>query len=112
MTPKALKVCATAGCPTLTSGSRCAEHAPEAWAGSTRASRLPSDWRKRRARILRRDPTCRLCGIAPSVEVDHIVAGDDHREHALQGVCKKCHAVKSQREAAAARAARRQDGER
>ena len=111
---RASKVCAEPGCPRLTTrGNRCPEHSPEAWAGSTRAARLPRDWKRRRARILRRDPLCRICGIRASVEVDHIIAGDDHRDQALQGLCRECHRLKSQREAAEARAsARQRDGER
>lgn len=77
-----------------------------AWSGSTRAGRLPADWRARRARILARDPLCRLCGTNPSVEVDHIAPGDNHDETNLQGVCRACHRFKSAREGGRASARR------
>lgn len=79
-----------------------------AWSSSDRAQRLPADWPKRRARVLRRDgwrcqirgPLCR--GIAR--EVDHIEHGDDHRDANLQSVCVPCHRDKTQLEATAGRA--------
>lgn len=79
---------------------------PNNWHTSRRASRLPKDWRKIRARILLRDPTCRICGVRESTTVDHIEAmTDDHSDDALQGVCDPCHRLKTAQEAAAARAA-------
>lgn len=73
------------------------------WEGSDRVRRLPSGWRKLRAEILARDPTCKICGVRPSGFCDHIVAmTDDHRPSALQGVCGPCHDQKSAREGAAA----------
>lgn len=78
------------------------------WKGSTRASRLPSNWRSEiRLRILARDPVCRLAypGVCTgvSVEVDHRNPGDDHSDENLQGLCHECHAEKTKREAATAR---------
>ncbi|MFE5570529.1 HNH endonuclease [Amycolatopsis japonica] len=69
-----------------------------AWSGSDRAARLPRTWPTIRRRVLRCDPTCRVCWSAPATEVDHIVPGDDHRETNLQGICSPCHASKSGRE--------------
>ena len=69
-----------------------------AWAGSDRKSRLPADWPKRRRIVLDRDPVCQLrthCTGAPSTEVDHRDAGDDHRLSNLQGVCGPCHKHKT-----------------
>jgi 5-methylcytosine-specific restriction endonuclease McrA len=79
------------------------------WQGSDRKARLPSGWAKIRARILERDPICKLCGVRPSTHCDHIVAKtDDHSDTGLQGVCGPCHDQKSAREgAAAAKAASR-----
>lgn len=76
------------------------------WASSNRRATLPSDWRRIRARILRRDPTCqlRLDGCTnTSTEVDHIGSADDHREHMLRGVCHPCHAKRTQDQAQAAK---------
>jgi len=53
--------------------------------------------------VLRRDPVCRICDSAASVEVDHIQRGNDHRLVNLRGVCARCHKEKTQREAAEAR---------
>ena len=76
------------------------------WNTSPRKSRLPSNWRRLREQVLKRDRTCRICGVRPSTVADHIVPmTDDHRLEALQGVCEPCHRQKTAREAAAARAA-------
>ncbi|WP_245931687.1 HNH endonuclease [Actinokineospora auranticolor] len=50
---------------------------------------------------------CRLCGLWPSTQVDHIAPGDDHGLNNLQGVCSGCHAAKSASEGGRAAAARR-----
>lgn len=69
------------------------------WEGSGRKARLPSGWTRIRARILERDPTCKICGIRPSTHCDHIVAKADLNGPAdLQGVCGPCHDRKSSRE--------------
>ncbi len=84
------------------------------WATSTRRDRLPADWPKRRARILKRDGfRCteeladgKRCPAAAN-EVDHLVAGDDHSDLNLASKCKPHHAAKSAREGAAAAAVAR-----
>lgn len=69
------------------------------WEGSDRKDELPPNWNSEiRPRILRRDPWCMKCRRAPSVEVDHILRGNDHRDRNLQGLCTQCHAAKSSRE--------------
>lgn len=78
-------------------------HPKVAWAGSTRRSRLPPDWERRRRTVLARDEICRLCNDALSTEVDHIKPGDDHSLDNLQGVCQECHKDKTAAEAAEAR---------
>ena len=69
---RARKICSHPGCvnlqPCPTPG-----HAKEPWAGSTRRRRLPGDWNRRRRSVLARDPVCRICQNALSVEVDHII---------------------------------------
>lgn len=72
------------------------------WKGSTRRARLPADWKKRRARVLRRDRyQCQIAGpdeipcLAPANEVDHIEPGDDHRLDNLQAACHECHKRKT-----------------
>lgn len=82
-----------------------------AWEGSTRKARLPSDWQRRRLRVLRRDgyrcqahnpETGGVCGEFAH-ECDHIERGDDHDESNLQALCRWHHARKTAREAAEAR---------
>ena len=77
---------------------------------SDRAQRLPSDWQRRRLRILRRDRySCQArmsdgskC-LAPANQVDHKIPGDDHSEANLEALCTWHHARKSSAEGAAAR---------
>lgn len=79
------------------------------WQGSDRGNRLPRGWKRIRARILERDPVCKLCGVRRSTHCDHIQAkADDHSDSGLQGVCAECHGLKSSREGNAA--PRRQQG--
>jgi 5-methylcytosine-specific restriction protein A len=80
-----------------------------AWVGSSRRSRLPADWPKRRRIVLDRDPLCRLAFAdictGRSTEVDHRHPGDDHSLGNLQGACAPCHRRKTLAEAAQARGA-------
>jgi 5-methylcytosine-specific restriction protein A len=69
------------------------------WQGSDRKARLPSNWRQIRARVLARDPICKICGVRKSTHCDHIEAKTDaHVDERLQGVCVICHGLKSSRE--------------
>jgi 5-methylcytosine-specific restriction endonuclease McrA len=69
------------------------------WSNSQRRERLPSGWAKIRARILARDPICKICSVRPSQFCDHIIAMADLNGDAdLQGVCGPCHDQKSSRE--------------
>jgi 5-methylcytosine-specific restriction enzyme A len=75
--------------------SRCRAHGGEAWQRVDPASKHNYDahWRAMRARVLREEPRCRLCG-APSTDVDHRVAhadgGSDDRSN-LRALCNPCH---------------------
>jgi 5-methylcytosine-specific restriction endonuclease McrA len=107
MARRRLTVCTQPGCPTLVESGRCAEHAEQPWATSNRRNELPSDWKRRRRRILRRDSyTCVRCG-APAAEVDHIADPHDHNDSNLQSLCSSCHRAKTLAEAAAGRQRRR-----
>lgn len=86
------------------------------WAGSDRRSRLPADWDRIRKRILRRDGyQCRFVDEYEgrctdlATDVDHIRAGDDHRESNLQSLCGVHHRRKSSKEGAEAQRVRRQE---
>lgn len=77
------------------------------WAGSTRRSRLPTDWQRRRRYVLERDGhRCRRCGNHAN-QVDHIEHGDDHSLGNLQALCDPCHRTKSASEGSRAAHARR-----
>jgi 5-methylcytosine-specific restriction endonuclease McrA len=83
-----------------------------AWGTSNRSSRLPPNWFSHiRPVVLKRDPRCKLqyqgC-TAVSTQVDHKQRGDDHNFANLQGVCAKCHAIKSAREGRQAQLTRSQ----
>ena len=81
------------------------------WAAISRHDRgYGSSWTKTRARILERDlHLCQPCikGGRPTAaqEVDHIIpkadGGTDDDEN-LQAICRECHKVKTQQEAAKA----------
>lgn len=76
---------------------------PGKWAGSTRATRLPPNWKTIRRRILQRDNhRCVICG-EPATEVDHVIAGDDHAPVNLRSLCVHHHRRKSSVEGNAAR---------
>lgn len=76
------------------------------WSTSNRRAELPPHWRRLVRLILKRDPTCTACWASPSAEVDHVGDRHDHRPENLQGLCTPCHRAKTQRQAAAGRAAR------
>lgn len=76
------------------------------WHTSTRASRLPKDWAKRRKAVLERDVVCQICFVRAATVADHIEPmTDNHELEALQGACEPCHRQKTAKEAAAFRAA-------
>lgn len=76
------------------------------WKGSDRRSRLPADWKARRAKVFRRARgICETpgCGDA-ATDCDHILAGDNHSLSNLRALCQLHHAQKSSAEGNAARA--------
>lgn len=84
------------------------------WSNSNRRDRLPPDWPKIRRRVMRRDQgMCQweledgtFC-LAHATDVDHIKAGDDHRDENLRCLCSMHHRRKSSSEGGAAKAAAR-----
>ena len=69
--------------------------------GSSAAQGYGAAWRKLRGVVLREQPICRACQMAPASEVDHVLpkrdGGTDDRGN-LQGLCKPCHSSKTARE--------------
>src|SRR5688500_1727184 len=66
---------------------------------SARQRLYTTEWDKRRAQYIHKNPRCVVCG-APAQEVDHIL--DHHGDHALfwaetnwQSLCKPCHSAKT-----------------
>lgn len=95
--------CRHPGCPRLTSGGYCMEHAQ----GSARTGRpsayqrgYTSEWQRIRRDVLDSEPRCRSCG-AHATEVDHIVPlrlGGTHALSNLQPLCASCHRKKTSRQ--------------
>lgn len=105
--------CTQPGCPNLvTLTSRCPQHRPPPWTTTTTSAHTRgygTTWRRTRVQVLRREPDCRYCG-QPATEVDHIIPlhhGGTMNLTNLQPLCHQCHTLKTTREAAAARTARR-----
>lgn len=81
------------------------------WHTSDRVTRLPNDWRKRRAAVRRRaggrcealDGNGSRC-TARGTECDHVRRGDNHNLDNLQWLCATCHARKTRAETTEARA--------
>nr|WP_132120521.1 HNH endonuclease signature motif containing protein [Actinocrispum wychmicini] len=78
------------------------------WTSSSRKSRLPAGWTALRLAVLKRDRfTCQIQGpdcTTHATEVDHLVAGEDHRLENLRAVCSVCHGEKSAQEGNRAKA--------
>lgn len=92
--------CTWPGCPrTATDRGRCEVHPNLSWNGG-RA--MPPGWARTRAAILRRDPVCRLCHLAPSTQVHHARPPSEDPADLL-GVCEPCHRRVTQAQAAEAR---------
>jgi 5-methylcytosine-specific restriction protein A len=106
-----MQFCGEPNCGVLVSSGKCAAHAPRVrlvqldyrqvhrWYCSTR-------WQRLRAAVLTDGPFCRACrdrGVkALAVDVDHIRKHDGVPEifwerANLQGLCKRCHTVKTSR---------------
>lgn len=91
---------------------RCAEHQRKAWANRSRnTDALTGAERARfRAAVLARDPVCRVCGVAPATEADHIIPvaqGGALLDFTTgQGLCAADHLAKTIAEREAARRAR------
>lgn len=80
------------------------------WQGSNRKERLPTNWQElRRTVIARAAGRCQApmrdgtrCSDA-GIDVDHVIAGDDHSLDNLQLLCRWHHAKKSAREGSLSR---------
>jgi 5-methylcytosine-specific restriction protein A len=85
------------------------------WNGSTRRSRLPSNWPALRTAVMRRDRgICYVCGGPGADTVDHVEQGDDHSMGNLAAIHDRnpphCHRFKSAAEGHAGLAVQRAKG--
>ena len=59
------------------------------------------EWKQLRAAVIQRDKFCQHCKVEAIHTVDHIVArkqSNDDSMSNLQGLCKRCNAIKSNKE--------------
>jgi 5-methylcytosine-specific restriction protein A len=86
----------------------CPAHARRPWGGrpSYRQRGYSAAWDRIAAQVKREHPVCQVCGDEPTIAADHIVpkhrGGEDTIENA-QAIGRRCHALKTGRESAAAR---------
>ena len=104
---KPKRPCSHPGCPRLTEGRYCEEHAKEAARTYERHQRDPgtsrrygSAWRKARSKFLAEHPFCELCRregrLTRATVAHHIKAtrygGTDDEEN-LMALCQRCHSA-------------------
>lgn len=111
--PQRWKVCATPGCPELTTSRRCPTHTTQGQRTQAAQRRHTGDqsmdtysttaWRRTRARFLRDHPDCAACG-QPATDADHVAprrileaAGIRNPDTStwLQPLCGPCHSRKT-----------------
>ncbi|WP_432136817.1 holin [Streptomyces sp. bgisy154] len=97
------RVCTVPGCPEFTQGGRCPEHqrAAEKKRGTARQRGYGGQHETRfRPGVLAKNPTCVLCGQAPSVHADHHPLSrrdlearglDPNDPRHGRGLCSPCH---------------------
>ena len=111
------KLCGEPRCPNVArpGDGRCDEHMREyerdrsarRRADPTRGKAVKvyhsAKWQNTRNAVLTRDPICKVCDNELSTQVDHITplsqGGDPYELTGLQGICDRCHWLKSAREA-------------
>jgi 5-methylcytosine-specific restriction protein A len=105
MPRKPKRPCSYPGCPNLTDGRFCEEHAREEAARYERYGRDPATrrrygrtWRKARAAYIEAHPLCEVCEqegrMTPAEEVHHIIPladGGTNGDGNLMALCKSCH---------------------
>ena len=102
---KPKRPCSHPGCPRLTDGRYCEEHAKEAARAYERNQRDPgthkrygSSWRKARKKLLDEHPFCELCRrqgrLTQATVAHHIKAaadGGSNEQENLMALCASCH---------------------
>ena len=109
---KPKRPCSFPGCPKLTSGRFCDEHAKVEAKRYEKYDRSPeikkrygAAWRAIRDRYIAAHPLCEICKqngkLTPAEEVHHILPlsqGGTHAEENLMSLCKVCHSEITARE--------------
>ena len=101
-----MRVCNVPGCGTLTDQPRCDTHrraAEQARGNATARGYTSPRHRRFRRLVLRRDPTCVLCGAVatvadhyPTSRRDLLAAGLDPDDPARgRGLCHRCHSIET-----------------
>jgi 5-methylcytosine-specific restriction protein A len=104
---KPKRPCSFPGCPRLTDGRFCEEHAKLEAQRYERYGRDPAakkrygrTWKRIRDRYIKAHPLCERCAkdmkITPAEEVHHIKPlshGGTNDEHNLMSLCKSCHSL-------------------
>jgi len=105
MPSRAKRPCAKQGCPKLTTGRYCENHAKEAQTHYNKHHRNKDsnkkygrNWRKIRLAFLSKNPICELCQadgrLTPANTVHHkrkIADGGNNTYENLQALCNRCH---------------------
>jgi 5-methylcytosine-specific restriction protein A len=105
MPKKPKRPCGRAGCPNLTDGYYCAEHAKAEVRVYNKHQRDPDSnkrygrsWKKIRAAVLLKNPVCEICKdagkLTPASTVHHkrkIADGGSNDYNNLQALCAPCH---------------------
>ena len=106
MPKKPKRPCSHPGCPMLTGGQFCEEHAKEEAKRYEKYDRDPAvrkrygrAWKRIRDRYAAAHPLCELCQknglLIPTEEIHHktpLSEGGTHNEENLIALCKSCHA--------------------
>ena len=104
---KPKRPCSSPGCPNLTEGQFCEEHAKQEarryeWYSRDPAAkkRYGRTWKRIRDRYIKTHPLCEHCAkdekITPAEEVHHIKPlshGGTNDENNLMSLCKSCHSL-------------------
>lgn len=107
MPRKPKKPCKHSGCPKLTDGNYCEEHAPLYQRASAASRGYDGKWRRARSRFLKAHPLCVCCQqqgrLVKATVVDHIAPHRGNEtlfweESNWQPLCKHCHDVKTMTE--------------
>jgi len=98
--PRAKSICSVVtGTSKCLNANPCPTHKRKPWQGSARNIRRPSNWRRIRDSVIRRDGfKCVQCGANGPLEVDHILSvakGGSWEPTNLQTLCRDCHSIKS-----------------